>query len=200
MEGDTYVVIVPYGATEPLNRSLWRVDMGSQTAEELCYEQFTPGLAELIEMIEAVFDGVPKPQKITLRVARAADDYVPEQQWAEIRALDSEARWQDVPDKDLEKYSDTNCFLDASGIRYYLPAFMIWCIRHRASTEFAAYPSALFMLECTTEKLQLITREERGVIAQFLKFVAMACNESEGLDAVRLYELDWKQYDVRIRG
>ncbi|MDP6547208.1 MAG: hypothetical protein QGH60_24805, partial [Phycisphaerae bacterium] len=62
MEGDTYVVIVPYGATEPLNRSLWRVDMGSQTAEELCYEQFTPGLAELIEMIEAVFDGVPKPQ------------------------------------------------------------------------------------------------------------------------------------------
>jgi len=192
LEGNTYVVFVPFGATEPFRQSLWRVDVESQTAEELSYGQITPEPAEIIEMIEAAFDGVPKPEKITLRVARAADDYVPEEKWPEIRALDSEARWQDVSDKDLEKYSDVDPFLDASGFRYYLPAFMIWCIRHH-DTNF----DILFMLEEeeVSEKLQLLTREQRGAIAQFLKFVAMACDEA--LDAAKLYELGWKQYDVR---
>ena len=192
LEGDAYIVFVPFGTTDPFSRSLWRVDVASQTGEELSYEQITPGPAELIEIIEAAFDDVPKPEKITLRVARAADDYVPEEKWPEIRALDSEARWQDVSDKDLEKYSDVECFLDASGFRYYLPAFMIWCIRHKDTNS-----TILFMLEEeeVAEKLRLLTREQRGAIAQFLKFVAMTCDEA--LEAVNLYELGWKQYDMR---
>jgi len=190
IQGEAYIVIVPYGATELLSRSVWRVDMESRTAEDLSYEQTTPEPAELIALIESTFDGVPKPEKITLRVARAADDYVPEEKWSEIRALDSEVRWQDVPDRDLEKYSDADAFLDASGVRYYLPAFMIWSIRRRDVRS-----NMLFTLAYTPEKLQLVTPEERSVIAQFLKFVAIACDEVEGLNAARLYEFEWKQYE-----
>jgi hypothetical protein len=48
---------------------------------------------------------------------------------AAARALDTDQRWQDVPDGRFERYSSPVWFLDAEGFRYYLPAIMTWAMR-----------------------------------------------------------------------
>lgn len=44
--------------------------------------------------------------------------------------MDTELRWQDIPDEKLERLADTLAFLDAKGLRFYLPRFMLYALEH----------------------------------------------------------------------
>jgi len=151
--------------------------------------------AQVIAVIQAAFDGVPRPERISLRVARAADDYVPEAEWAAIRTLDTDTRWQDVPDRDLEEYWDVHPFLDGTAFRYYIPAFMVWCIRHNGSTDLATAQWTLSALKEPPDRLAFLTRAERNAVAQFLKFAAADWDEFDAPRAAELYRKYWRQYD-----
>ena len=89
-----------------------------------------PRIAELIAEITAAFDGVSREDGITLHEAIAIDDWkTPEEQLA-ARRLDTEQRWQDVPDDAIVACESALSFLDAKGFRYYLPAFMACGLRN----------------------------------------------------------------------
>lgn len=85
---------------------------------------------ELIAEIAAAFDGIPLEDGTTLHQAIAIDDWkTPEEQFA-ARRLDTEPRWQDVPDDAIIACQSALSFLDAKGFRYYLPAFMVCGLRN----------------------------------------------------------------------
>ncbi|MEH2138375.1 DUF6714 family protein [Nostoc sp.] len=81
----------------------------------------------LIAQITAAFDGVERSDGITLHEARALDDYADTQK---ARKIDSESQWQDIPDEWIEYLFDVFPFFDAKGFLYYIPAYMIWCLKH----------------------------------------------------------------------
>jgi hypothetical protein len=195
LDGDVYIVTAWFVESHPRPRFFWRVNVDTQSVEELVYGDTFEEPTELISTIEAAFDGVPKPHKMTLRVARAADDYVPEEEWSAIRALDSEARWQDVADTDLEEHWDVHPFFDAPAFRYYIPAFLVWAIRHYTTMDYHVEGMTLWSLKPENEQLQLLTEEQRYAITQFLKFGAMAFDDFDAQEAAVLYEGYWKQYE-----
>lgn len=150
---------------------------------------------ELIQLIEKAFDGVPKSVEVTLRVARGYDDYLPESQMSELRAKDIDKRWQEVTDEDLQEYWDVHPFLDPEGFRYYIPAFMIWCIRYYNSSDLATGQWTLSSLWLEPEKLEILNSAQCKAIVEFLKFAIDAFDEFDSKDAKKLYDDFWKQYN-----
>ena len=86
--------------------------------------------AAIIAQIEEAFDGVERDDGVTLHEARELDDYGSPEELAAARAKDTESRWQDIPESWIDKYADTLPFMDVKGFRYYIPAFMIWALKH----------------------------------------------------------------------
>jgi len=85
---------------------------------------------ELLGLIENAFDGVERGDGLTLHQAVVVDDYGSEEEFIAAEKLDTEDRWQDVPDSDISTHTSIYCFLDPKAFRYYLPASMSWAVRH----------------------------------------------------------------------
>lgn len=80
--------------------------------------------ALLIAEITAAFDGVSREDGVSLREGRVLDDYGTNEECAAARSLDTDTRWQDVSDADMQRYESSLSFMDAIGFRYHLPAYM----------------------------------------------------------------------------
>ena len=69
----------------------------------------------LIRQVESAFDGIGLGGGVSLHQARAMDNRDSDAEIAAARALDTEARWQDVSDEKLDRLSDTLAFMDPHG-------------------------------------------------------------------------------------
>jgi hypothetical protein len=83
----------------------------------------------LLGQIESAFDGVDRKGAISLHEATSIDDYASENERLAARALDTDFRWQDVPDLAIATNSSVFSFLDIKGHIYYAPAYMAWLVR-----------------------------------------------------------------------
>ena len=94
-------------------------------------------------LIDRAFADVPRPSRITKRVAVALDDeWTPdEERCRELTAEDREQHWRDLTDADIEEFCTILPWLDDEGLRFYLPAFMSYALRrfpsqgHRAISD-----------------------------------------------------------------
>jgi len=89
-----------------------------------------PRIAELIAEISSAFDGVARDDGTTLHEAIALDNWKTREEQFAARRLDTERRWQDIPDEAIVACESALPFLDARGFRYYLPAFMVCGLRN----------------------------------------------------------------------
>ncbi|MHB8959076.1 MAG: DUF6714 family protein [Candidatus Limnocylindrales bacterium] len=81
--------------------------------------------------IRAAFAGVTLGGGISLRQAQAADtwrDGHTEADWRALPGGEVTDDWSLVPDDELRR--DCMAYLDEEGLRYYLPAFMLWLLDH----------------------------------------------------------------------
>lgn len=92
-------------------------------------EQYQAKKQALIAEIERVFDGVQREDGRTLHEASAMDDYASPEELAEARQHDTETRWQDVPDVNIQRGHMSLIYLDEKGLHYYLPAYLTWYLR-----------------------------------------------------------------------
>lgn len=81
--------------------------------------------SHVVELIQSAFRGVSLGDGVGLRQGRGLDDYADSRTLAEYRAQDERQDWSAIPFDDLVHYSDTLAFLDAEGMRFHLPAFLI---------------------------------------------------------------------------
>src|SRR5579862_7945740 len=84
----------------------------------------------LIAEITAAFDGVSRDGGITLHEAEGLDCHYSPEELKLARGLDTDTRWQDVPEEWIGEFPSAFRFMDAKGLRYYLPAVMIWHFKH----------------------------------------------------------------------
>lgn len=95
------------------------------------------------DLVERAFAHVPRPSRITKRVAVALDDeWTPdEDRCRELIAEDREQHWRELTDADIEEFCTILPWLDDEGLRFYLPAFMSYALRrfpsegHRAISD-----------------------------------------------------------------
>ncbi len=129
---------------------------------------------DVILEIERAFDGVARDDGITLHEARALDDYASDTERAQARLRDTESRWQDVPEEDIEREYTIFSFLDDKGFRYYLPAYMTWMLRHLNHTHSASLDSTVFALEPSSyfsKRATLFNVAQATAILHFLEFL-----------------------------
>lgn len=127
--------------------------------------------ATLLIQIETAFRDVFLHGGVSLDEAQDLDDYVPLEA---SRKPDGTTPWQDVSDESLYAFQAMP-FLDAQGLKYYLPALMHWILRRGAETDSLA-PCLLlwgfkYMTEPKVGQLCLLVEEQRQCVTEFLQFL-----------------------------
>ena len=159
---------------------------------------------ELIELINESFDGVPQPETLTIHVAEAHDDYDYDND-QEHHKNDFIGRWQDVPDEHIKKCHTALSYLDKIGMRFYLPAYMVWYLRN-FGTDVIWSDHTLYSLndhadneqlsEYHKERFSLFNDKQLHACAQFVKYCAN--DETRFTDttfAQEKYDGFWKKHD-----
>ena len=129
---------------------------------------------DVILEIERAFDSVARGGGITLHEAVAMDDYASDEERARARLLDTESRWQDVPDGVIEREYTVFSFLDDAGFRYYLPAYMTWALRNLERTQSVSLDSTIYALEPSSyfpQRSGLFNHAQARAILHFLEWI-----------------------------
>lgn len=135
----------------------------------------------IIEAIRIAFFGVPRGG-ISIHEAEVIDSYGSAEEREEARRLDTETSWDRVPDLDIENCTTALCHLDPDGWRYYIPAYMIWSLRHfRVNdsnvSDFTIYtfdPSASDrgVREYNLARYRLLDDAQSRAVCRFLRYLA----------------------------
>ena len=151
----------------------------------------------IIKAITQAFDGVERG-KITLHETEVIDDYGGEEERAEARKKDRENTWQGVPDKDMEYSYWWYAYVDAQSLKYYLPAYMIWTLKHHDQTTGSMSPETTISAvtvnrkEFEEQKLKILNEEQCKAVARFLEYMSRLQPYAKG--ANRALEKYWRRY------
>lgn len=159
--------------------------------------------APLIAEITAAFDGVSREGGVSLREGIVIDDYGTEDQGRAARLLDTDTRWQDVSDHDLEECCVSLSYFDAIGFRYYLPAYMLRDLRQPFDPLYGLSSDTVFHLRLSTDtdgrnynlmRYSLITPQQGKAVCRFLRFMVVHGQSSAQTLAARGLTAYWNRY------
>ena len=134
---------------------------------------------QVMAQIAQAFDGVTCEDGVSLHEA-AENDYWggPLVRYPEARKLDTDERWQEVPDDWIEKSGSffPLCYFDPISWRYYMPAYMLWTLKHYQDSNSGTVDHAIGTLRSYTDKdtpdyTSILTPEQKSAICQFLRFM-----------------------------
>ncbi len=163
-------------------------------------------LGSLIAEIMAAFDKVARADGITLHEAKAINVRKFTEELQDARQLDTEQRWQDVPDEYILECDSALPFFDAKGFRYYLPAFMLLGLKDWKNDSTGILHSCEFhLLHESGKSLRQsepasiaakysLTEAQCKAIASFLRFVVGEDNEETTVERPVLQAvLKWEE-------
>lgn len=153
----------------------------------------------IIEAIRGAFAGVPRGA-VTIHEAEVIDGYGSGELRQEARRRDTESSWDCIPDADIEECAWALCHLDAVSWRYYIPAYMIWSLRHfRVSdsivSDFTIYtfdPSGDF--EHVLARHRLLDEGQSRAVCRFLRYMAANDDFADGQVANAALDGYWGRY------
>src|SRR2546428_9734138 len=91
----------------------------------------------LIRHIEHAFADVSRDDGCSWQEGDEIDNHGTDEELLAAKALDRDTCWQEVSPELFDQYPSAVAFLDAKGLRYYLPAFMIADIKRNGRWESA---------------------------------------------------------------
>jgi hypothetical protein len=157
----------------------------------------------LVEAIRAAFSGVPRGET-TIHEAEVIDDYGGPEERLAARALDTETRWEDVPDRDIAKCSCALTYLDEISWRYYIAAYMVWSLRHLETTDSLSIDHTIYALDPGVRALKDTDSERRfssltlaqsRVVLRFLWFMAERPDQADDVVALRAIDRYWSRFE-----
>jgi hypothetical protein len=137
-------------------------------------------LCAVLGEIELAFKKVRRGTGVTLHEAEVIDDHGSDAHRAKARTQDTEKRWQDVPDRDIENHYSVLSFMDAEGFRYYIPAYMSWTLRNFATSSSLSCDMTIYALtpsnhqkiaDWQRERWQLLDASQSKAVLSFLKYM-----------------------------
>jgi hypothetical protein len=129
----------------------------------------------VIASIRNAFEDVRLGDGVSLHQARALDDWEPAARALTARENDREMNWYDLAEEKLRHFSDVFPFLDLRGWSFYIPAFMIWILKHEDDTagdDRGLDYSAVFSLTERDSGSELLTVSQREAVIAFLQHLA----------------------------
>ena len=154
---------------------------------------------QLIEEIEAAFKDVTLEDGIGINEADSIE-------MGERDSVNNTARnqdrswwqeWTDIEDKYISSYSSVMDYMDAQGIKWVLPAYMTFIVKHYKEGSFSI-DSTIYILEegaSGSDGLDLYTVEQKKVIARFLEFMITVGDEwVDTASAEGALDKIWKKY------
>jgi len=105
--------------------------------------------------------------------------------------------WRDIEDKYMASYSSVMNYMDSQGIKWAIPAYMIYIINHYKEGSFSV-DSTIYVLEegaLGTDKRDLYTDEQKRVIAKFLHYMLTVGEEWIDVGSAQMaLEKEWEKY------
>ena len=132
----------------------------------------------LIYEIEAAFDGVRLEDGVSLNMTEYYDSGGSAPKYAELAKSDEREDWRRISDETLEKFTVTFSFTDLKGFRFYIPAYMRWCVRNYRTSSCIIGDHTIYALKPThytfakTSFQEWFTERQFAAILHFLKFAA----------------------------
>ncbi|MDH5656086.1 MAG: hypothetical protein OEZ34_09275 [Spirochaetia bacterium] len=150
---------------------------------------------KLIDEIIKAFDGVEQPAQITLHVAEAHDLYDYDND-AEHRKKDFIGLWQGVPSSHIKACQSALSYVDRVGMRYYLPAYMVWYLKNWGNTEEVRSDQVLYELDNNPgdesleqyhkERFSLFDKQQLRASALFVQYCAEDPTEFSDADFAKV--------------
>lgn len=150
----------------------------------------------LISEIEAAFQNVQLGHGTSIHEAREIDYRSSKEKRLKARKKDAETAWQAVPAESLSRNEKYICFLDAEGMRFYLPALMSWYLRSDGSIGGEELILPLCIGESSSDferKFSLLNGKQSHAVAAFLKYVA-ATDDYNSEDIEIAFARYWNKY------
>jgi hypothetical protein len=156
----------------------------------------------VIAAIHEAFRGVTRGA-ISLHVAEVLDECGSEEEQATARKLDTEDRWEDVPDQHIEECIAALAFVDPESWRYYIPRYMERSLRNfRTSdsivSDFTIYTFAGSnvpeLREYSLQRYRVLTPDQSRAVYLFLRYMAAHGERADSHvanDAIREY---WRAF------
>ncbi len=150
-------------------------------------------IESLCRLIDEAFDGVVLGDGIGLWEAQGLDDMDDAETCANLRAKDEKEDWRKISYEDLNICFSSPGFLDAPGMRFHLPAFLIAELRNELGLEF--HYRLLNFNYHDIERYSMLNSKQRLVVRAFLLFLGEWCsNRSEILRELAEY---WTEESCR---
>lgn len=161
-------------------------------------------LSSLIEEISSAFNGVSRENGVSLHEAEVIDAYGSDAERAEARKQDTDCKWQDVLDEDIENHHSILSFLCPKGFRYYIPAYMIWTLKNYKTSGSSSVDSTIYafdlsedqdMQEWAMSRFSILTPEQSKAICHFLRFmVEHGDGHADDYVAQRALDNHWSRF------
>ncbi|MBL9090351.1 MAG: hypothetical protein JNL96_03960 [Planctomycetaceae bacterium] len=124
----------------------------------------------LIAKVRQAFTGVKLGEGTGLRESDGLDDYAGDAELERRRALDEKEDWQRIPAELLNYCNAAPCFLDAQGMVFHTPAFIVAELQ---GTYRQAFIGQLMSGTFTATTFpQLLSAEQRNVLMECFLFYA----------------------------
>ena len=105
--------------------------------------------------------------------------------------------WMEIEDKYMASYSSVMDYMDAAGIKWVMPAYMIYIIKHYKAGSFSV-DSTIYTLEAGaqgSDKVDLYTLEQKRVIAKFLQYMLSVGEEWADIESAQnALDKVWGEY------
>ena len=128
-----------------------------------------------IEYIERAFAGVHLENGVSIREADVLDGYGSRDECARAHALDACDDWRSIPNEVIARYSWSLSFMDQKGMRFNIPAYMRFSIRHYKELKSDSIDHTIYSLSGRDQRFYLFTPVQDAAVRRFLKFMAYNC-------------------------
>jgi hypothetical protein len=127
-----------------------------------------PRADELIDLIRTAFAGIKLEDGIGLRESNGIDDYAGPEELSRLRATDEKDDWRNIPADLLGFCNAAPSFLDAKGMRFHTPAFLVADLKGEFDQDFIG--RLIDGSYIATDFPQLLTDNQREAIIQCIRF------------------------------
>ncbi|MBI1425022.1 MAG: hypothetical protein GC149_16370 [Gammaproteobacteria bacterium] len=158
---------------------------------------------EIENTIISAFGKVLLGNGVGLYEAEAIDNYESQEFISEARKKDRVTwkNWGEIPVNAISTFHSALCFVDAEGMRYLLPAYMLFAVMNYDKTDSAAIDSAIYALDRGMKAFgddeAILSHEQKKAIIDFLRFMVFEAGEDmvDADVAMRAYVNHWVKYD-----
>jgi hypothetical protein len=145
--------------------------------------------ATLLRDIQEAFRGVKLEDGVSLNMTEYWDSGGSAKHFEELAKNDERDDWQNIDGETLEQFTVTFCFTDWKGFKFYLPAYMMWTIKHPESdiglyTVLSLDPGSILALYGKAVD-EILNRQQLEVVVRFLEYCVEYPDDYDAKTAAR---------------